>query len=76
MYFPIQNVVDKVTSRCTEGINVSFVNKKQLLDSSSIVTVSKSWVIPVQLLNPSERSVTIHKNKPLGQFWILDNIYM
>ncbi|XP_053388085.1 uncharacterized protein LOC128551301 [Mercenaria mercenaria] len=71
-------VYGKLPKRFTEGSNglcsnVKYVNRKKLLVTRSVVTIPQNCMVPVKILNPTDKTVVIHRNKPLGYFQVIDD---
>ena len=60
-----------------EGIcsGSAHVSKKCLFVARSLSVISSDQMVPFKVLNPTTQPVTIHKNKPLGAFQIMDNTF-
>ncbi|MES9971178.1 MAG: reverse transcriptase family protein [Candidatus Thiodiazotropha sp.] len=57
---------------CTGSAHVS---KKCLFVARSVSVISSENMVPLKILNPTAEPVTIHKNKPLGSFQVMDNTF-
>ncbi|MCG8047543.1 MAG: reverse transcriptase family protein, partial [Candidatus Thiodiazotropha endolucinida] len=60
-----------------EGIcsGSSHVSKKCLFVARSVSIISSDQTVPFKILNPTTEPVTIHKNKPLGTFQVIDKTF-
>ena len=67
----------KFLSPGLEGVcsGSAHVSKKCLFVARSLSVVSSDQMVPFKVLNPTTQPVTIHKNKPLGAFQIMDHSF-
>ena len=67
----------KFSSPGLEGVcsGSAHVSKKCLFVARSLSVVSSDQMVPFKVLNPTTQPVTIHKNKPLGAFQIMDHSF-
>ena len=68
----------KFVSPGLEGVcsGSAHVSKKCLFVARSLSIVSSDQMVPFKVLNPTTQPTTIHKNKPLGAFPIMDTHLM
>ena len=60
-----------------EGIcsGSAHVSKKCLFVARSLSVISSDSTVPFKILNPTTQPITIHKNKPLGSFQLMDSTF-
>jgi len=51
----------------------SIITKKGLLVARCLLTVSPSNMVPIKVMNPTTEAITLHRNRQLGEFNLLDD---